>query len=187
MEALSPVCDSRRTNNWKFCQASAPENLKIGVSGQPLIKSVDGGETWSPANSGIPQAYSRSIAIDPNFPSIIYPATQTYGIYKSLDEGLTWNPINTGISNIENLSHILVNPNSSKLYIAALKQSGNLFIRTVYSSDSGGQNWNEIGIGLPDEEIQSEMPKLTFDPNKPGSVYSGITTSVGGIYKLTQQ
>jgi hypothetical protein len=37
MEAPSWVCDSRRTNNWKFCQASAPENLKIGVSGQPLF------------------------------------------------------------------------------------------------------------------------------------------------------
>lgn len=70
MEALSPVCDSRRTNNWKFCQASATENLKIGVSDQPLNNPLELDrylKNWAKADMNVPDYSIKIIKTDEEF------------------------------------------------------------------------------------------------------------------------
>lgn len=83
--------------NWNIdslaMDLTSPEVLYAGtVNGTgSLFKTVDGGETWSLANNGIPPDTNvQDIAIDPNTPSTLYAATDKYGVFQSRDGGASW-------------------------------------------------------------------------------------------------
>jgi photosystem II stability/assembly factor-like uncharacterized protein len=76
--------------------AVAPNNSAIlfaGFPGEPvLLKSTDGGVTWSPSANGLP-AYANvtDIAVNPTNNAIVYASTDaTGGVYKSTDGGGSW-------------------------------------------------------------------------------------------------
>jgi photosystem II stability/assembly factor-like uncharacterized protein len=105
-----------------FMPAIHPVNDSIVFMAGPfgLVKSTDGGTTWtSPLN-----AFTQSIAIDPNTPSTMYVdatvgsnctttwATQSNTVYKSLDTGntggMTWTLVMPGT----NIGAIAMAPNA---------------------------------------------------------------------------
>ena len=55
-----------------------------------ILKSMDGGNNWTAANTGLTNLNFSSIAIDPVTPSIIYAATWNGGVFKSVDGGGNW-------------------------------------------------------------------------------------------------
>src|SRR5439155_27156603 len=74
--SLSPVCH-------ETCTASG------------ILRSDDGGVTWSP--TGRRDSLTYALAIDPNDPAVVYasgadvPTTKgTAGLYRTLDGGVTW-------------------------------------------------------------------------------------------------
>jgi photosystem II stability/assembly factor-like uncharacterized protein len=61
-----------------------------------VLKSTDGGATWSGANVGLPAgwpAWAHVLAIDPGNSSILY-VQKWDGIFRSADGGQSWNPLN---------------------------------------------------------------------------------------------
>src|SRR5262245_3670787 len=54
-----------------------------------VFKSTDGGASWVPANSGLPDHFIRALAIDPRTPSTIYAGTSG-GVFKSVNGGGNW-------------------------------------------------------------------------------------------------
>lgn len=75
-----------------------------GNSGSGVYKSLNGGATWTPMNTGlptvcIPDCYYPLIsvfAIDPTSPTTLYVRTNNVGIYKSTDGAGSWTPFSTG-------------------------------------------------------------------------------------------
>jgi photosystem II stability/assembly factor-like uncharacterized protein len=68
--------------------------LYAGTRGEGVYKSVDGGETWTAARSGIralrsPGGCAHSLEIDESNPNYIYAGTINGG-YRSLDRGASW-------------------------------------------------------------------------------------------------
>jgi hypothetical protein len=61
-------------------------------TGNGVYKSVNGGVSWVPSNSGIEKILVRALAIDPATPTTIYGGTDTYGVFRSSDGGATWQP-----------------------------------------------------------------------------------------------
>ena len=55
---------------------SAPNTLYQATGDLGVFKSVDGGATWSKANSGIAGTNIRALAIDPVHPQTLYAATE---------------------------------------------------------------------------------------------------------------
>ena len=51
---------------------------------------------WSVIENGLPDAFTRSIAVDPSNPTHLFVATD-YGIYKSTDDGTSWNVFSSGL------------------------------------------------------------------------------------------
>jgi photosystem II stability/assembly factor-like uncharacterized protein len=66
-----------------------------------VMKSVNGGKTWSSITTGldINQEFYK-IIVDPHDSNIVYLATQVSGVFISYNAGETWEPWNTGLTNV---------------------------------------------------------------------------------------
>ena len=69
----------------------------VPTSSHGVYKSIDGGGSWTPINSGLPPVSSRlpasvcvySLVIDPTTSNRLYVST-TSGVYKSIDGRASW-------------------------------------------------------------------------------------------------
>lgn len=62
---------------------------------RPLVKSTDGGGTWTNASTGLPRGVAvAALAIDPNMPTTVYAATDQ-GPFLTTDGAATWQPLTT--------------------------------------------------------------------------------------------
>lgn len=114
--------------------------------GDGVFKTTDGGLTWFPADSLLPQTDISLLVIDPVLPETIYTGTSggmwyyAYGVYRSTNGGLSWEAANTGLPDYASIGELKAIPGESgSLYAAA---------SSLYQSDDGGTNWTEIDLGL---------------------------------------
>src|SRR5262249_10273606 len=76
---------------------NSPTTVYAGIFGGPgVLKSVDGGETWSVANQGITGRNVGSLVVDPGEPNTVYAGSTAAGIFRSTDGGASWSP--TGLT-----------------------------------------------------------------------------------------
>lgn len=73
------VTDARR---WLVC------GWDIGV-----LVSEDGGATWAPRNTGLPNTQVWRVAFDPDIPGRLYAAPHMQPVCRSDDLGRTWRPV----------------------------------------------------------------------------------------------
>ena len=59
-----------------------------------LVRSADGGATWTPSNTGLPagRRCETHFAFDRRRATTIFAATGSRGIYRSEDAGMSWTP-----------------------------------------------------------------------------------------------
>ncbi len=90
-------------------------------SGSGIYKSTDAGETWKPINNGLPEARFRGrIGIDlcASKPNVVYAFVDNYELAGTADEGETDS--------------------------YGRPRGGMIRGATVYRSDDGGENWNQV-------------------------------------------
>ncbi|MBS1491522.1 MAG: glycosyl hydrolase [Bacteroidetes bacterium] len=163
--------------------------------GDGIYKSTDGGKTWK--KTGLEKSrHISDIAIHPNNPDILWVAAQgpvhgasaDRGIYKSVDGGQTWKKTlyideNTGASS---LSMDITNP---RVLYAAMWQHRRSPWKvesgpnsSIWKSVDGGETWEKIMEGLP-----QEMGKIGISVSRanPGKVYAIIEAekSKAGLYR----
>jgi len=90
---------------------AAPDTLYVGL-GDPwdvevgsVIKSTDGGTTWSAVNTGLAGLLASgsnmtALIIDPANPRVLYAGAAGAGVFKSSDAGATWSPLSDGLANL---------------------------------------------------------------------------------------
>lgn len=65
--------------------------------GRGLLKSTNGGESWTSYTSGLPSStYTSRIVIRPNNPTQLLAAMGTSGLYRSTNSGVNWTQIISG-------------------------------------------------------------------------------------------
>lgn len=69
---------------------AGPETLYVGAveAAAPVFRSLDGGETWSPAAAGLGRRRVYDLAVDPTVRGV-YAATDD-GVFRSVDGGQSW-------------------------------------------------------------------------------------------------
>jgi photosystem II stability/assembly factor-like uncharacterized protein len=121
-----------------------------------VMKTTDGGVTWTPLSDKWPFMQVSSIACDPVNPNIVYVGTGDHpggkspygiGIMKSVDGGTTWT--NSGFQEFHGLaiSQILVDPDNPNV-ITVYPGRGGRRTSAIYRSTNAGQTWAKVQPSL---------------------------------------
>lgn len=137
--------------------------IYAGTYNEGLLKSTDGGDTWSSVCLEGKNIYD--VKLDPQNQSIIFIAT-TQGLYKYDDTTRKVNKIGAGLPDYPRT--IAVNPKDPNIIYAAVGKHG------VYMSIDGGLIFSERNKGLPKGE---EYVHISLSPANPEYLYVSINKS----------
>ncbi len=134
---------------------SNPSIAYVATYNQGLWRTTDGGDTWHPRTTGLPDRID-AIGIDPANTQILYVLSTNppHGIYKSIDGGLTWNPC-ADVALGTRLGFTFDPVDSQTVYV----YSGGDVLKTT----NGGTSWTQLDFGPPHGVNQRAM-SVMVDP-----------------------
>jgi photosystem II stability/assembly factor-like uncharacterized protein len=140
-----------------------------------VIRSDDGGATWSVPAAGPPVGIVSRIAVDPHDPRVVYAGTgggsiPGDGLWKSTDGGVTWARIDQGFR-VQTLTAILASTIPGRVYAATFGQ--------VFRSDDGGATWRTRSRALGTETVF----ELVADPRDPHRIYAA---TANGLWRVDE-
>ncbi|HVT99367.1 MAG TPA: hypothetical protein VHE33_17825, partial [Acidobacteriaceae bacterium] len=156
-------------------------------------RSDDGGRTWNPSSTGMPQTAATDIVLDPSSPSgrrTLYVTAFGRGVYKSTDDGRTWSLRNTGIRQNTPFAWRITLAPDHVLYLVVARRSedgsiGNSGDGAIYRSSDAGETWQPLP--LPDGV--NGPTGIAVDPAHPQRLYLsawaravGTHGEGGGVY-----
>ena len=134
-----------------------------------LLRSFDGGDTWSRTNS-IVDGHGASLAVDPRNPLRLYVGTWYRGVYRSSDGGGTWQAINQGLpTSGAPFMAMAVDPTNSQRVYLGMEGS-------VYYSGNGGGSWIPVANPL---SMEDSVSRIAIDPLDPRNIYAAVGWSDG--------
>jgi photosystem II stability/assembly factor-like uncharacterized protein len=137
--------------------------------------SDDGGKNWTKSNTGMDEAASTHILLDPTSPvkaRVLYVAGFGRGVYKSSDGGHTWALKNNGITQEEPFAWRLARSSIGTLYVVIARRSedgsiGNAGDGALYRSTDGAEHWQRVSL----PEGTNGPNGLAIDPQSPDRLY----------------
>lgn len=139
-----------------------------GYEGVGVLKSTDGGSTWS-YTGAIGNGHIARLAIDPVNTNVVYCAGFPGGLYKTTNGGTSWSLILAG-----DVTDFVLNPSSTNTLYAGIRHDG------VYKSTDSGTNWTKLAGGLP--ATASNRVMLSLCAASTQTVYAKLDMTV---YKTT--
>lgn len=158
-------------------RAIATDPLTVGPvyaasEGAGMFKSLDGGASWAPINTGLTGLSVRTVVINSQVPDTLYVGTAGSGVFTSTDGGTTWTPASTGLLN-PNVNALVIDPQTPSILYAGTVGSG------VFKSTNAGATWAPSSTGLGNARVAA----LAIDPQTPTTLYAGTTDS--GVFRST--
>jgi photosystem II stability/assembly factor-like uncharacterized protein len=140
-----------------------------------VCTSDDGGKNWTKSNTGMDEAASTHILLDPTSPvkaRVLYVAGFGRGVYKSSDGGHTWALKNNGITQEEPFAWRLARSSIGTLYVVIARRSedgsiGNAGDGALYRSTDGAEHWQRVSL----PEGTNGPNGLAIDPQSPDRLY----------------
>src|SRR6266478_4242521 len=163
--------------------------------GDGIYRSNDAGKTWT--HLGLKDGQQiPALAIDPTNPDRLFAAVlghpygpnEERGIFRSTDGGKNWQKVlykdaNTGGADV------LIDPSNPQVVYASLWEArlgpwedSNSYESTgggLFKSTDGGNTWNKITKGLPDNLVQVH---LTLAPSQPSRLFAVFSTTDKSSY-----
>ena len=179
--SVGAVAVSESNSNIVYCGMG--EHAVRGVMtsyGDGVYKSTDAGKTWKKIGLEKTQHISR-IVIHPTNPDIVYVAaqgalygpTKERGIYKSIDGGKTWKNV-LYVNELTGGVELSMDMNFPEIMYAAMWHhqrtpwkiiSGGIG-SGLYKSVDGGETWDKIHDGLPEEKGKMAIAVSRSNSNK---------------------
>lgn len=178
-----------------------PNVVYVGSASGGILKTTNGGVTWTPIFERQGTISVGDIALQPGNPDVVWvgageSATRNSvsfgdGVYRSNDGGKTWKHL--GLKDTEHISRIVINPeNPDVVYVGAVGHAfGPNEERGVFMTTDGGKTWQKTLYtdpqhGVSDLEIDPANPNILYAAmwsfeRKPWTFRSGSEN--GGVYK----
>jgi len=182
--------------NTIYAGTGEPNGSGDSYYGAGILKSVDGGNTWTQVGANIFTGMGISaIVVHPTNPNLIYaasspgvignlPINEDAGIYRSLDGGSTWQGVfRCGATDIcTGVSSLVMDPTNANILYAGADVDG------LYKTVDGGVNWTRKTAGwLDGTPYRIEVAISQSSPNTlyVGAAKGGGTIEGGVVYKST--
>jgi len=158
------------------------------AGGVGVLKSMDGGATWSAVNNGLTDLYVGSLRMHPANPNILFAATGnnacsglytgniTGGLFRTTSKGLSWSKV----INKEIMTTVNFSPSDPDTIYAG---STNAFYQSKDNGDTWakfskpGREWGPKGVtaGVPiDMVVDPDDPDLLYANNYGGGVFRSL-------------
>jgi len=143
-----------------------PDRFFVETQGGNINVTTSGGDFYESGDEGIASNDRRNwdmpYIISPHNPNVLY--TGTYRVYQGFGEVPFWDPISDDLTDGTDVMHRYHN-------ITALDESslteGLLYVGSgdgnLWRSDDGGDNWNSISAGLPDQYVTDVVPSSEYE------------------------
>ena len=163
-----------------------PDLFFAGHSQNGVLRSDDGGVSWSQSSQGITDTRIHEVVIAPSSPQIVYAGSHG-GVFRSGDGGITWQPRSDGFEflNVATLdvhpsnpdivyagTGVQLNTNHTEHFVSGF-QSGD----GLYKTTDGGLSWARTDNGIEEYQIVT----LMGDPNIPYRVWLGGAAARGAF------
>lgn len=181
---------------WSFLiDPQHPERMFAGTSPPGVVRSDDGGRTWTRSACDYEERYKISfgasrmmkLAMHPTDPSIMYGASEIQGMFVSTDAGVTWRRANEGIDHLAHQPHLknteLTDDDTEGMYDAhAVVTSPGAPDSVFYICRMGVFESDDLGKTLTDLEVGKQAPfkytrDLRVNPADPNKVYACFSIS----------
>ena len=179
-----------------FAKPGVSANFHGGV-----VRSDDGGLTWTRSSAGLPEMAATHILLDPGSPPsarVLYVAGFGRGVFKSVDGGRHWTPRNKGLPAVEPLTWRMAVDRNGVLYVITVRRSLYRTYTTgqdgeLFRSRDGAAHWEKVP--LP-PGLNGPMG-ITPDPDDPARLYlsawgrytpsSTAPAAQGGVFLSTDR
>jgi photosystem II stability/assembly factor-like uncharacterized protein len=143
----------------------ATRTVYIASLGGGILKSEDGGQTFTAANQGLDSLVVASLVMAHDNPNLLYAGTGA-GIYKTTNGGATWSATGSGLLPLS----LIIDPTNPNILYAG-------FNGDLQKTTDGGDTWVSSANGIDNPLVFS----LAIDPNNTSVLYAG--TAGTGAFK----
>lgn len=162
-----------------------PGSQGFQISGAGVLRSTNGGTSWTLHNSGLPVTGSDNFG-RPLYPpilsltadeSVVLAGTYLRGIFRSTSNGLTWSAANAGLPHLGTTTYplVLALTRFDGAYYAALSNGFG-----VYTS-ADGSSWTACAAGLPSD---ADAATLTVFEDELYVGHTRVAPDVPSVYRL---
>jgi hypothetical protein len=169
-----------------------PKRIYVAISAAGAFRTDDGGATWKPINRGLTSPYLpeptpeigfcvHRLALHPSRPDVVFMQLhQGGGVYRSADAGDQWVEVNGNLPTDFGFPIDVHAHEADTVY--SLPMDPNFRVPPegklrVYRSRAGGNDWEPLTRGLPQENCYVNVLRdaMAVDKLDPCGVYFGTT------------
>lgn len=144
-----------------------------GAAGTGVMRSEDGGRTWTQVAPAVAGGRVSDFETDPDNPKRVFMAVGggNGGVYRSLDGGLTWTKLNLLAGDYSRVSLSADNGFGQRRLYASRMPGGADPLSSIYRSDDRGDNWSKLSLGVPGINSFNDQIEVCASPNNYDRVY----------------
>jgi photosystem II stability/assembly factor-like uncharacterized protein len=173
-----------------------PNRIFVAISAAGSFRTEDGGKTWKPINKGLKSEFIpdpnaevghcvHRIAMHPSNTSTLY-MQKHWDIMRSDDSGDNWYEVSDNLPSDFGFPIDVHAHEPETIYVVPIKSDSEHFVPDgklrVYRSKTGGNNWEALTNGLPQENCYVNVLRdaMAVDSCDSCGIYFG--TSGGQVY-----
>ena len=145
-----------------------PNRMWAAAFGSGVLRTLDGGATWTSSRGGLTNTYVRCLAVQPLHPDSVYCGTND-GVFLSADGGATWHALLATSVSVRGLA---IHPICTGTIFAGTYGKG------IYKSLNGGTTWAQINLGL----VNTKVRDIAINPARPDTLLAATATG-GGVQR----
>lgn len=170
------------TGDGFFSLAHLARSVSHFVRGAGVLKSTDGGATWTQLANTATWQHTARIAVSPSDSNLLLASRRPGGIARSTDGGQTWTDVTNGLVTDPFSWQVLFDPNDGTHAIAHLAP-GSVASHGVITSADAGLTWQPAASGLGSVAGESSRIELCYARSVPGMVYASTGANGGSIWR----